>query len=627
MKRINISFNYIILLVFCLVVFSFLGGMPVFADVNNFYFRDFTGDYYLSRDSDGLSHLKVVESVTAVFPDYNQNKGICRQIPFTNQNGTNLTLPRLTKSDIVLTRNGEPEPIYSIEKEANYYNVCTGTDEYVLGEQTYVFEYQFENVVTEFNVDGREFQELYWDTNGNGAMQKFEVVTARLHFEEPNVYADKSWCYVGSYGKSDQDRCVVLEIEDGVEFKAANLASFENLTFDVELKPDSFVLPEPVKNYTYVWLALVALGVSLLVISRFLVKYLKSREKSEYYKGIFVAPQYQPSKDYSLPEMAEIFIGKKKDMKVAMLLEMVVKKQIELKKVDKKNWSVILKKEVPAEYLDLLKILNGGDKPNIDDEIEIKKQKASNRLITIKSAMESKILGDLKKDGLVEDKYNFGTSSGRGVGNVIAMSLVMVPIVVMFGLFLMSMLQEILGLDMTYGQEMVFYPYFYKSMLVLIMVTVVICVVLSDAVQKYARHTKKGLEASRYMDGLELYIRMAEAERIKFLQGIDKVDVSAKGIVKLYEKLLPYAAIFGLEESWMKEMKDYCKVEEIDEPDYLLNGIVASEMMRSIHNATSYVNTATTMSSSGGGASSGFSGGGGGGFSGGGGGGGGFSGR
>ena len=120
---------------------------------------------------------------------------------------------------------------------------------------------------------------------------------------------------------------------------------------------------------------------------------------------------------------------------------------------------------------------------------------------------------------------------------------------------------------------------------------------------------------------------MAEAERLKFLQSVDGADVSAEGIVKLYEKLLPYAAVFGLEESWMKEMKEYCEVQEIEEPDYLLAGFTASEMLRTMNNASSYISNSTVMSSSGGGSSSGFSGGGGGGFSGGGGGGGGFSGR
>ena len=111
------------------------------------------------------------------------------------------------------------------------------------------------------------------------------------------------------------------------------------------------------------------------------------------------------------------------------------------------------------------------------------------------------------------------------------------------------------------------------------------------------------------------------------LQSVEGADTSAEGIVKLYEKLLPYAAVFGFEKSWMEEMKQYCELEEIEQPDYLLAGLTASELSRGLNSASSYATTASTMSSSGGSSSSGFSGGGGGGFSGGGGGGGGFSGR
>ena len=144
----------------CQIALALVFSMPAFAnDLNNFYFSDFTGDYYLSKDENGVSHLKVVESVTAVFPDYNQNKGICRQIPFTNQNGKNITLPSLSSSNLTLTRNGSPEPIYSITKENGYYNVCTGTEEYILGAQTYVFTYEFSKVVTEFTDDGKEYQQ------------------------------------------------------------------------------------------------------------------------------------------------------------------------------------------------------------------------------------------------------------------------------------------------------------------------------------------------------------------------------------------------------------------------------------------------------------------------------------
>ena len=595
-----------------------------FASVQDFYFEDFTGDYYLSKDEKGISHLKVVESVTAVFPDYKQNKGICRQIAYTNQNGANITLPNLTRDNIKVTRNGVAEPIYSIEKDSGYYNVCTGTDEYVLGVQVYGFEYEFDKVVTDFG----DYQELYWDTNGNGATQKFSKVTARVHLADAEWWTGESWCYVGRYGESGQDRCKTTKLEDGVEFTATKLNAYENLTFDMELKPGSFVVPEPEKNYAYVWILMGLIAICIVAILLAVRKFMKTREKARYYKGLFVKPEYQPNAEYSLPEMAEIYIGKKKDVKVAMLLELVVKRKIELVKGEKKKWNINVRNldGVGVEYIDLLAILNGGSQVKVGDMIELKNHTASSKLIALKKAIEKKVTDDLEKDGLVTNKWRYGIKNG-GFWNAVVLTIVVVPVMIMIGMFILSVLDGVLGLDGTYGGVMVFAGYFYQVAFLVIVVTVLIVIWVLGEAKKYEAYTLKGLEMSCYMEGLKLYIEMAEAERIKVLRSVKGVDTSAEGIVKLYEKLLPYAAVFGLEESWLNEMKEYCKVEEIAEPDYLMTGIAVAELSRTMRMASDIARTATVMSSSGGGSSSGFSGGGGGGFSGGGGGGGGFGGR
>ncbi len=617
-------------LIFYLVALASLFGTPVFADVNNFYFSDFTGDYYLSKDADGLSRLKVVESVTAVFPDYNQNKGICRQIAFTNQAGKNITLPSLTKSNITITRNGLPENIYSIDKGDGYYSVCTGTEEYVLGEQTYVFTYEFTKVVTEFSEDGKEWQELYWDTNGNGAIQKFESVTARVHFSDPEMFTGEKWCYVGKYGDSGQERCEISEISDGVKFVAKDLASNENLTFDVELKVGSFTVPELEKNYICVWLTVLLAAICLAGIGFTYKRNSKAREKAEYYEALFVKPEYQPSKEYSLPEMAEVYIGKKKDTKVAMLLEMVVHKVITLKKGEGRKWSIILNEQMfDTEYTDLLTILNGGLKPKMGDEIEVKRRSANSTLITRKNTMEKKILNRMKEDGLVEKGFQVGNDNSQGMLSIIILLVFFWPFA--FGIIatIVGILNDVVGLDGQYGGDFVFREYFYPTAIIMIIATIAVITHIHNKYKKYKKHTTDGLKASRYMDGLKLYIEMAEADRLKMLQSVEGADTSPEGIVKLYENLLPYAAIFGLEKSWMEEMKQYCEVQEIEEPDYFLSGFAISDIARSINNAATIVNNSTVMASSGGSSSSGFSGGGGGGggFSGGGGGGGGFSGR
>lgn len=614
---------------FCGVVFALtlatIGNINnVFADVQDFYFEDFTADYYLTKDIDGLSHLRVVENVTAVFPDFKQNKGICRQIPFTNQDGANITLSNLTRSNIKVMRNGVIEPIYSIEKGSGYYDVCTGTEEYLLGTQLYTFEYEFNKVATSFNEDGREWQELYWDTNGNGATQKFNKVTARVHLENKDWWTGKSWCYVGSYGKSGQGRCKMTELDDGMEFTATKIAAYENLSFDMELKPRIFVVPEPEKDYTYIWVLVGLSGVCIVAIILAVLKFAKMQDKMKYYKGLFVKPEYQPNAEYGLTEMAEVYMGKKEDVKVAMLLELAVKQKIELVKEKGEKWSINVKNldGIRSEYVDLLSILNDGSRVEVGDKIEIKNHAARGRLILLMKEMEDKIKRDLEQDGLTTNKWRYGIKNER-ILNMVAIAIV----IVIVGLFLFNFVEGILGLGENYGVKMVFAKHAHLVAFIIITLTVFIIVYLLSKVKKYEAYTLKGLEMSRYMDGLKLYISMAEAERMKMLQSVDGVDTSPEGIMYLYEKLLPYAAVFGLEKSWMNEMKEYCKLKEIAEPDYLMVGIPMTDISRTMRIVSNAARTATVMSSSGGGSSSGFSGGGGGGFSGGGGGGGGFGGR
>ena len=71
--------------------------------------------------------------------------------------------------------------------------------------------------------------------------------------------------------------------------------------------------------------------------------------------------------------------------------------------------------------------------------------------------------------------------------------------------------------------------------------------------------TPDGVAEHDHLKGLELYMKMAEADRIKMLQspdGAEKTSIDPtdkKQLVKLYESLLPYAVLFGLEKQWAQE--------------------------------------------------------------------------
>ena len=612
-----------------IVLLSSLSVAPAWADTDNFYFSDFTADYYLSRDSEGISHLRVVENLTAEFPNYNQNKGIVRKIPSRNQGGMNTVLPHFNKSDVKLFRNGVTEPIWNIEREGDHFVLETGTDDYVLGSQKYTIEYEFEKVVTEFP----NYQELYWDTNGNGWSQRFDSVTARVHFADDllDAYTGDTWCYVGKYKTSDQTRCETEKTSDGFKFTADKLSAYENLTFDIEIKPGTFVVPEPEVSYAVVIATAIIAVLAAVIIIIYYSKNQTTREKIKKYKNMIVAPQYQPDSKHHLAEMAEVYLGKKKDSKVGILLNMIVDKKIELRKnedagVFKNKWELVVKdcSKLQPEEETLLRLLNASASIKNGDVIKLQSRVATSDLISIGKSYDSQILSMVKKDGLVGSKYKLGNASSISVSNGISSSLVLAIVttlavwpVLIFVVAIVAGWVESAGKYAMYEEECNF------ILAIIIAVTTFVLSWLSGRKTAVAELTDEGMKASNYMEGLKLYIEMAEADRMKLLQSVDGVDISGNGIVKLYEKLLPYAAVFGLEESWMKEMKEYCEINEVDEPSYLLTGITAAELSRSMRSAAGYASSSGHTIAGGGSYSSSSSGGGGGGFSGGGGGGGG----
>ncbi len=599
------------------------------------YYETFEADYYLTKDSDGISHLRVVENITAVFPDYKKNKGIYREIPNTNQDGHNITLPSLNRSNIKVFRNGSPEPIYDIERERDGYKVSTGDESYVMGRQVYTFMYEFEKVITEFDEKssnvGYAHQELYWDTNGTGFDYGFDKVTARVHFDSDEIkkaYTGKKWCYVGKYGTTAKNskKCEVTEISDGVEFTASDLFAHENLTMDIEFKPGVFTVPEPEVSYILIVLLVIFAALCLLSLLIPYKSYKKMAEKRKYYRGYFIAPEYQPHRQYNLPEMAKIYIGSVKDVRAALLLEMVVKKKIDLiktkdNKIFHDEWAVkVLDKGAMDKNEEIIiKILNGGKNFETGDQIDIKKHTPTSSMVSLGRSFDTETVSKLKRDALVEEKTRATNLTTASVSAYIIVALMvafwLAPIVFTFSTGISEFVDA--------GKIMVgadYIPFIATGITVL---TCFIWCVLYANSSKYKYRTIRGLEMSRYMDGLKLYIGMAEAERIKFFQSKEKAEMTPEGIVKLYEKLLPYAALFGLEKSWMKELdRYYSNLDVSEQPDWYRSGVRMSDIVIASAFFSSVASSSTTISSSGG-SSSGGSGGGGGGFSGGGGGGGG----
>ena len=131
------------------------------------------------------------------------------------------------------------------------------------------------------------------------------------------------------------------------------------------------------------------------------------------YKNYFVKPEYQPAAEYSLAEMTKVYIGTKKDVKVGILLDLIVRKKINLIKKESrifktKKWAIkVLDTEgLRVEELAVLAILNGGAEVEGGETIEIRTRSADMTLVRLARKFDSAVLSDLKKDGLVEKGFH-----------------------------------------------------------------------------------------------------------------------------------------------------------------------------------------------------------------------------
>src|SRR5690606_31817548 len=141
----------------------------------DFEFASYDADFYLSRDAQGHATLRTVETLVAVFPDFDQNRGIIRAIP-NDYDG----VPLETRVIGVVDERGTPVPFESATV-SGFTELALGTDDFVHGPTTYVITYEQRNVVRAFGDTASD--EFYWDTTGTGWAQPFGSVTARVHVD------------------------------------------------------------------------------------------------------------------------------------------------------------------------------------------------------------------------------------------------------------------------------------------------------------------------------------------------------------------------------------------------------------------------------------------------------------
>ena len=582
-------------LIFILVVtFLSFGGIlhqEAFANVNDFVVKKFEADYYLSKDSENRSILKVVEEITVEFPDFDQNHGIERALPKKYQGHDSFL------GVLKFLRNGEQEGVSSSDESGNIVFRIGKADEYVRGEQKYRLEYSYRDVIRDDlkteNSNAKE-QFFIWNTNGTQWRQNFRSLIARVHIpkELSSEYTGLS-CYFGEEGS--KEKCPTAkksEESDGsiaLTFGASSLSVGQNVTFSIALKPDTFVGYQEPFWVKYIGFLLWIVSAIEVAITIYLIHLSLTRFRSAK-TGDPIVPQYLPPNDISLFESAVLTKANSKVI-AAMIIKMAINGNIKI--IERDNKGVFSRGK---EYI-LQKINNNGLTDN--ESITFNKIFKGNKTEIKISSLRTDFFNDFSyyAEKVMKDDRFYSSISRTDVGIVLLLSMLV-----------------LLGVLYTTGAFEGMMDRYIGSLAILAILSIV-NTVYSMILLSLHPLNMSGAKYKDYLDGLKLYMKLAEADRIKFLQsvkGAERLEEIGESRVKLYERLLPYAILFSIEKSWLHVLS----IEYGNAAPGWYDGTTAfnaAVFAQSISSISSSVNSYTDTSSSSSGGGGEFSGGGGGG--------------
>lgn len=580
------------------------------ADLNDFAIDSFTGEYRLGVDESGRSSLHTKEHIVAIFPDYDQNRGLRRDlVRVYDGHDTSLQIESVTDE------RGQPRE-FTTDTNGDYLAVTIAVPEgqYVHGPQHYVLEYTQRDVTRHFENTGAD--EFYWDINGTGWQQPFGTVSATVLLDDTlaTAFTGASACYRGAFGEAEP--CEV--VDGGTEFtaEAVDLAPGENISIALGFEAGTFAsAPTPPVPFlqrvpVLVWggIASAATGVAVFVVA--LIRGRSSRT------GRAIIAQYEPPEGVNAATAAELLRARKKGM-TATLLDLAVRRKIRLLRDEPMNRYGV--EAVDASGLDSTeswvyeRLFDGRRATAVDPGTREWFTQKSTKLGDTAGSLAQRVRLEAKKSGLLR------SASGKAIAWVIALM--------------------VLGLALPLIHSIALGQFVMMTILLAVGINVLIWGLFGmiAALVRGRRLTHEGALLLDHLHGLREYIRLAEADRIRMLQSVSGAEVDEQFIVRVYERLLPYAVIFGFEKEWQGELERYYREST---PDWFAGegtGVRADgASFTSVFPVTAFASsvassptTSSTASFSGGGSGSGssfssFSGGSsGGGFSGGGGGGGG----
>ncbi|UJP10900.1 DUF2207 domain-containing protein [Microbacterium sp. KUDC0406] len=563
-------------------------GLPAsvaHADVDDFDYSSWDSQFDIGLDDEGRALMHVTETVVAEFPQTDQNRGIVRGL--AEMYGDAPLYPTVIS---VTDGKGEDVP-FETDSDDDVLFVSIDDDTYKHGATTYVIEYTMRDV---FHApDDADIDEFYWDLLPLDSTQDIARFTGSIRFDGSLTAAsagDPS-CYQGGYGSTQ--RCDLVE-QDGVyTVTATDLPAREGVTVAFPFEPGTVtpspaLRPDPVTDvvpYGVVGAGVLLSGAGLLSVG------LMKRRHREQGRGIVVA-QYEVPSDLPPLLASEIAGGRSKAIP-AQIVHLAVRGALRIEDGEKKPRLTLVTGEGTADPLDAAALTALFPKLKPGKTIDL--ATPSSKLATRLSKLPGTASTAARERGLAARKRSV-------VGLVCG---------------LLAILAALVAIALTIPGLVVQRPAAIIAFVLSILVGVAVIVNAVVLMRKKTVLTRQGAEVREHLLGVSEYIRLAEADRVRMLQsyqGAERRDDGGVDVIVLYERLLPYAMLFGLEKDWARVLEVQYQQRSYVPAWYTgyAYGMLGSSLSR-MGSSLSATAVATSSSTSSGSFGGGFSGGGGGG--------------
>lgn len=484
---------------FLLLTFTYSSSLLAREQINNF-----DAQFYISKDGT----VRVEENIEYQFIDVYRH-GIIRQIPYEYKKGKHNYNIRINVAKVTDFSGNEYE--YEVSKRNGYLVIKIGDpDTTVTGTHGYRIEYFVKRAV----LDLEDHDELYWNVTGTEWNVPIQNSTARVYFEGelPGEEDLEAKCFTGKFGSSEQN-CSYDLSNEGVLFQSNDsLWGREGLTIVLGFPTDLVEGPSKLAKFLWFFRDNIVYGVPFFTLA--LLGFVWRKYGRDPDKGKPIAVRYEPP-DNLTPAEAGALYDERADMidLTSTVIDLAVRGYLKIEEIESTKFLFLSDRDYK-----LLKLKDGTSNELKQHEISILSGLFEHGTSEVQiSSLKNKFYLNLKdiKDSvyseLVRSRY-FLTNPER-----------------------------IRKIYKSIGFGVIFVSLFFFSGVITKLMFALSGLLIVIFARYMPRKTRKGTSVNHHILGFREFIDRAEKDRIEKLASEDPT---------VFDRILPFALVFGLEEKW-----------------------------------------------------------------------------